>query len=146
MAPKPATGSIEIDAPIEHVYATLTDFERAPEWNKTALESAVQERDADGRGIVVELKLDMKIKQPRYRNRYTHTPPTRLEFELIDGDIKSVKGRYEFEDLGGGRTRVDYQNAVDPGFYVPGPVRNKIAEEQVNNLLKQLKARCESTA
>jgi ribosome-associated toxin RatA of RatAB toxin-antitoxin module len=141
----PAKGSIEIDAPVDHVYATITDFDTVPEWQSACVEANVQERDEDGRAVVVELKLDMKIRQPRYRNRYTHSPPTHLEFEMIDGDIKSVKGGYTFEDLGGDRTRVTYENLVDPGFYVPGPVRRKIAEAAVNDLLKQLKARAEAT-
>src|SRR5882762_9247957 len=103
---EPAKGSIEIDAPAVHIYATITDFDTVAEWQSACLAANVQERDTDGRPVVVELQLDMKIKQPRYRNRYTHNPPHRLEFEMIDGDVKSVKGGYTFEDLGGGRTRV----------------------------------------
>ena len=141
----PARGSIEIDAPAEHVYATITDFDTVAEWQSACVAANVEERDADGRPVVVELKLDMKIRQPRYRNRYRHNPPSSLEFEMIDGDLKSVQGGYTFEDLGGGRTRVTYENAVDPGFFVPGPVRKKIAESAVKDLLSQLKARAEST-
>ena len=145
MSATPARGTIEIDAPADHVYATITDFDTVAQWQSACVSANVQERDSDGRATIVELKLDMKIKQPRYRNRYTHNPPARLEFEMIDGDLKSGKGAYTFEDLGEGRTRVTYENAVDPGFFVPGPVRKKIAESAVNDLLKQLKARAEAT-
>src|ERR1700757_2489320 len=98
-------GSIEIDAPPEHVYATITDFATVAEWQSACVSANVEERDADGRAVVVQLQLDMKIKQPKYRNRYTHQPPRRLGFEMIDGDLKSGKGAYTFEDLGDGRTR-----------------------------------------
>src|ERR1700739_1911809 len=91
-------GSIEIDAPPEHVYATITDFDTVAEWQSACVSANVQERDGDGRPVGVELQLDMKIKQPRYRNRYAHHPPERLEFELIDGELKSAKGAYTFED------------------------------------------------
>src|SRR5262249_38691860 len=141
----PARGSIEIDAPLGHGYATITHFDTGAERQSACVSAKVHERDGDGRPGGVGLQPDMKNKKPRDPNRDTPNPPSSLQFEMIDGDLKSARGGYTFEDLGGGRTRVTYENAVDPGFFVPGPVRKKIAESAVKDLLSQLKARAEST-
>jgi carbon monoxide dehydrogenase subunit G len=140
-----ATGSIEIDAPVDHVFATITDFDNVASWQSQCLSSVVEERDEQGRGTVVKLQIDMKIKQPSYRNRYNYAAaPNRLTFNLIDGEIKKAEGSYTLDAVGD-RTKVTYSADVDPGFYVPGPVRKKVAQGSINDLLSQLKNRAEST-
>ena len=140
-----ATGSIEIDAPVDHVFATITDFDNVASWQSQCLSAEVQERDAEGRATVVKLQIDMKIKQPSYRNRYDYSAaPGRLSFKLIDGEIKKAEGSYTLEPSGS-KTKVTYSADVDPGFYVPGPVRKKVAQGSINDLLSQLKTRAEST-
>lgn len=140
-----STGSIEINAPVEHVFATITDFDNVASWQSQCLSADVEERDADGRATVVRLQIDMKIKQPTYRNRYSYAAaPNRLTFKLIDGDIKKAEGAYTLDAVGD-RTKVTYTADVDPGFYVPGPVRKKVAQGSINDLLSQLKSRAEST-
>lgn len=39
----------------------------------------------------------------------------RLSWRQLEGDLHSMEGEWELEDLGGGRTRVTYSVAVDPG-------------------------------
>src|SRR5690606_9425093 len=41
--------SVEIDAPIEQVFAIAADIERAPEWQGSLQEVDVESRDGDGR-------------------------------------------------------------------------------------------------
>src|SRR5919202_178109 len=70
--------SAEIAASPEDCYAALTDFDHLPDWQGAVREARVLERDADGRGSVVEYVVDAKVKTVRYRLRQVHQPPGRL--------------------------------------------------------------------
>jgi len=41
--------------------------------------------------------------------RFTYSPPSRLSWKQTHGDIKSVSGEWELEDLGAARTRATYR-------------------------------------
>jgi hypothetical protein len=49
----------------------------------------------------------------------------------------------EFEDLGDGTTRVTYRLAVDPGRFLPGPLRRLVAREGARTAIEDLRARVE---
>jgi ribosome-associated toxin RatA of RatAB toxin-antitoxin module len=133
--------SADIDAPPQACYDALTHFERLPEWQGAVREVRVLERDAEGRGTVVEYVVDAKLKTVRYRLRQTYDPPHRLDSEYLGGDFRDFTGGWRFRPLDGGeRTHVELDLRIDPGRFVPGPLRNAIADAVMRRALRDLKA------
>jgi ribosome-associated toxin RatA of RatAB toxin-antitoxin module len=131
----------EIDAPPEACFAALTDFERLPEWQRAVRAVHVLERDDRGRGVVVEFEVDAKVRTVRYRLRQIYDAPHRLGSEYLGGDFRDMGGEWRFRPLPGGRTLAELDLAIDPGRFVPGPVRGLIAEAVMRRSLADLKAR-----
>ena len=69
--------TVEIDAPIERVFAIAADIERAPEWQPSLQDVEVLERDGERRATSVETESDAKVRTIRSRLRFAYEPPTR---------------------------------------------------------------------
>ena len=135
--------STEIAASPEDCYAALTDFEHLPDWQGAVRRASVRERDEEGRGLVVEYEIDAKVKTVRYTLRQVHEPPRRLGCEYLGGDFRDFSGEWRFQALGDERTRVELELRIDPGRFVPGPLRGAIADAVMRRALRDLKRHLE---
>lgn len=120
----------------------LLDFSTYPDWQSAVKDAEVLER---GSSPVVEFRIDAKLKTIRYVLRYHPEPPSRLWWEYIEGDVRSVSGSYDLEDLGDGTTRATYRLEIDPGRFVPGPIKKALTEGVMRTSVRELKARVESS-
>jgi carbon monoxide dehydrogenase subunit G len=109
------SASEEIEAPLEQVWAIVEDVLSAPEWQGGLDAMSALERDAQGRPTLVETENDIKVRRIKARVRFSYEGPTRLSWSQEQGDMKSVEGSWELEDLGGGRTRATFNLDADPG-------------------------------
>ena len=126
--------TVEIDAPIDRCFDIAADIEGAPEWQGSLREVEVLEEDGDGRPELVETESDAKVKTVKSRLRFSYFPDERIEWVQEKGDTKSLRGWWNFEDLGGGQTQAAYGLSVDPGRMLGMLVRGPV-EEQVRNFL-----------
>jgi uncharacterized membrane protein len=142
------TASIEIEAPIDEVWAVVEDVPSAPQWQGGLLSSETVETDDQGRATVIDTVNDAKVRQVKTRVRFDYDGPTTLRWEQVKGDIKSLVGSWELEDLGAGRTRATYSLEGDPGrvlgMLVRGPVEDGIRRVLVEARPNELKQRVES--
>src|SRR5215204_1592979 len=124
--------STEIDVPIDEVWDVVVDIESAPDWQDGFEDVEVLERDDEGRVLVANTESDAKVKTVRNRLRFSYEEPTLIEWHQEKGDLKSLVGAWELEDLGGGRTRVTYRLEGDPGrvlgMAIRGPVEGRLRE------------------
>ena len=124
------SASTEIDAPIDEVWDVVKDIETAPEWQDGFEDVDVIERDEEGRGRIAETKGDAKVKMVTTKLRFTYEEPNLVEWKQEKGDLKSLVGAWELEDIGDGRTRATYRLEGDPGrmlgMLVRGPVEGQI--------------------
>jgi hypothetical protein len=141
------SASAEIDAPLEKVWAVVQDVMAAPEWQGGLDKMTALERDPDGRPALVETENDIKIRRVKSRVRMRYEGPTRLSWTQEKGDMKSVEGAWELEDLGSGRTRASYRLDADPGrmlgLVIRGPVEAATRAILVNGRPDELKRRVE---
>jgi ribosome-associated toxin RatA of RatAB toxin-antitoxin module len=128
-----------VEASPQACFDALTDFERLPEWQGAVRRARVLERDAAGRGTVVEYEVDVRLKTVRYRLRQLYDEPHRLASEYLGGDFRDFCGEWRFEPAGDGRTRVELDLRIDPGRFVPGPLRAAIADAVMRRALRDLK-------
>ncbi len=138
--------SIEVRATPQACFDALTDFERLPEWQGAVREVRVLERDADGRGVVVEYEVDARFKTVRYRLRQLYDEPRRVASEYLGGDFRDFGGEWRLEAVADDRTRVELDLRIDPGRFVPRLLRDAIAAAVMRRALSDLKAYLEQPA
>lgn len=140
MPPYGECRTAEIDAPPQACFDALTDYERLPEWQGAVRAARVLERDEAGRGSVVEYVVDARVKTVRYRLRQIYDEPARLASEYLGGDFRDFSGEWRFRANAGGGTRAELDLRIDPGRFVPGPLRAAIADAVMRRALRDLKA------
>ena len=147
MANLGGTASTDIDAPLEEVWAVVEDVLTAPEWQNGLESMEALERDGERRPTLVETESDAKVKTITSEIRFSYEAPTRLSWTQEKGDLKSLVGSWDLEDLGDGRTRATYTLDGDPGrmlgMLIRGPVESAIRGMLVDGRPGELKARVE---
>ena len=143
------SASDEIDAPLDEVWTVVEDVLTAPEWQGGLDAMSALEHDGEGRPTVVETESDIKVKRVKARVRFSYDGPTRLSWTQEQGDMKSVQGSWELEDLGAGRTRATFSLDADPGrmlgMLIRGPVEAATRAIFVNGRPGELKRRVEGS-
>ena len=133
----------EIQASAQACFDALTDFEALPSWQGAVRSVSVLERDDTGRGVVVEYEVDARVKRVRYRLRQIYDEPHRLGCEYLGGDFRDFAGEWRFSLLDANRTRAELDLRIDPGLFVPGPIRRAIAHAVMGRALDDLKRHLE---
>ena len=140
--------SVEIDAPSERCFDIAANIEGAPEWQGSLQDVEVLERDAQKRATLVETKSDAKVKSVRALLRFSYDEPSRIEWVQEKGETKSLRGWWDFEDLGGGRTRATYALETDPGrvlgMLLRGPAEAAVRDFLLGGAADGLKRQAES--
>jgi uncharacterized protein YndB with AHSA1/START domain len=143
------SASIELDAPIEAVWELIEDVEIAPIWQGGLDAMTPLEHDDQGRATLCETETDAKVRTVKSKVRFAYEPPTRLSWTQEKGDLKSLVGSWQLEELEGGRTRATYSLDGDPGrvlgMLIRGPVEGKIRDLLVSARPGELKARIEGS-
>ena len=140
--------SVEIDAPIERCFDIAADIEGAPRWQGSLKDVEVLSKDGDGRAEVVETASDAKVKTVKSRLRFSYEAPTRIDWVQEKGETKSLRGWWDLEDLGDGRTRATYALEVDPGrmlgMLLRGPVEGTVRDFLLGGAADGLKREAEA--
>jgi len=141
------SASTEIEAPLAEVWAAVEDVLAAPSWQGGLDETSPLERDPEGRPTLVETVSDIKVRRVKALVRFSYEGPTRLSWKQEKGDMKSVDGAWELEDLGEGRTRATFVLEADPGrvlgLVIRGPVEAATRAIFVNGRPGELKRHVE---
>jgi len=148
MATLSGTSTAEIEAPIERVWELVENVELAPKWQGGMNSMRALERDEQGRATLCEAGADAKVRTVKTIVRFDYRQaPRRLSWRQEKGDLKSLEGSWELEDLGGERTRATYRIDVDPGrmlgMMVRGPIEGVIRQALAGARAGELKARIE---
>lgn len=147
MAHLGGSASAEIDAPLGRVWAVIEDVMTAPEWQGGLDVMTALERDGEDRPTLVETENDIKVRRIKAHVRFRYEGPTRLSWTQEKGDMKSVEGAWDLEDLGDGRTHATYTLDADPGrvlgLVIRGPVEAATRAIFVNGRPGELKRRVE---
>jgi carbon monoxide dehydrogenase subunit G len=151
MADLEGSASIEIDAPIDHCWEVIADVERAPEWQGAMKSAEALERDAEGRPTLVETKIDALVASVKVCLRFEYDEPAGMRWTRERGDLKSLVGWWELEDLGGDRTRATYSLEIGLNRAlgllrkgVRGPAEAKVRDLLTNRPVEGLKREAEA--
>ena len=148
MAMITGSSTAEIDAPLEQVWELVEDVERAPEWQGGLKGMHALERDGEGHAILCQTESDAKVRTIKSTVRFTYNGPATLAWRQEKGELKSVDGRWELDDLGENRTRATYSLEVDLGrmlsLVIRGPLVDLLRGMLVSARAGELKRAIES--
>ncbi len=134
----------EIEAPIEEVFAVAADVEGSPRWQPEIKAVEVLETNEDGHQVSVRIDTDAKVRTLTSTMSFGYDDPTGISWEQTDGDLRSVRGSWEFEALGDDRTRATYWMQVDLGrmlgMVIRGPLVGVLRGQLVESMPGKLKA------
>jgi hypothetical protein len=138
------THSLLIEAEPAVCFDEITSYETFPEWQAAVKEVDVLSRDSAGRGRDVRFVIDAKVRVVSYTLRYSYERPHLVTWDYLDGDVRSVDGDYVFEDQGDGTTLATYSLEINPGVWLPGPVKKLLTEQVMKRSVEDLKRRVET--
>jgi len=144
------SASVEIEAPIEAVFAAAADVEGSPRWQPEIKVAECIERDGDGNQALMHMETDTPVRRLKSDMRFSYEHPTLVAWTQEEGDLKAVDGSWELEDLGDGRTRATYQLEVDLGrklgLIIRGPMIGPLRAHLVESMPEKLKSFVEGEA
>ncbi|MCI0569888.1 MAG: SRPBCC family protein [Myxococcaceae bacterium] len=137
-----ATRSIVINAPMEKVFATITDYERYADFIPEVRSVRVLER-ASGGAATVQYDADV-VKRIRYTLRHVAHPPSRVEWSFVEGEVlKDNHGSWVLEPAGEGKTKATYTVEIGLGPLVPRAIINTLVDTSLPKLLENFKRAAE---
>jgi len=149
-----ATQVTVIDAPPQACFDVCVEFERYPEWAGDIKAVIVEERDREGRGVLVRFRTAAFGRSTSYTLRYDYAEaPTVLAWVEITGDLTSkLDGAYLFTEtlvigpdgLPRPGTEVTYHLEAELKLPIPGFVKRRAEGRIMHTALRELKARVES--
>lgn len=145
-----ASHTVEIEAPLDDVYAVAADVPASPTWQPSLESVEVIETDSEGRAVLVETEADAVVKKTRQILRFDYSGgPQGMRWEQEEGDVKSLVGSWQFDELDGGRTEATFALEVDPGrmlgMLLRGPVEGKVKEFLTKGAAEGLKEHVEGS-
>ena len=138
---KRAEHSAEIQAAREVCFGALLEYETFPDWQRAVKETDVLTRDDAGRGRDVKFVIDARVKQVRYVLRYSYEAPGWIGWEYVEGDVKDVGGEFVLEQADDGVTLATYRIALDPGVWLPGPIKKVLTDQVMKGAVDDLRRR-----
>jgi uncharacterized protein YndB with AHSA1/START domain len=150
--PDQVTCSIEIDAPVEEVFAAALDPERLGEWVTIHREVCSHTMDDGPPAKGDEMVQRLSLRGAPLKVSWTLVAceaPTHAQWNGKGPARSKAETEYTLTDLGGGRTRFDYRNVFKPPL---GPLGGVAARALTGGLpareaeasLRQLKALLEA--
>jgi len=127
----------EIDA--ETLFDVVVDLEQYPQWVDGMKRVEVTEVFEDGLPATASFVLQSFGQEIGYVLAYEYDGIARVSWTLVESDdVKSLDGAYEFFDVEGGGTAVEYTLAVEPNFAVPKILRRQVEKQITSSALKAL--------
>jgi ribosome-associated toxin RatA of RatAB toxin-antitoxin module len=137
-----------VSASPERCFEVVADIEHYVEWAADIKEIVVEERDAEGRPLVVTWRAAAFGRSTSYTLAYDYSEAPRiLSWKLTKGDITSkLDGSYVFDPstTNGSGTDVTYHLEVELRVPIPGFIKMRAQSRIMSTALRELKARVES--
>jgi uncharacterized protein YndB with AHSA1/START domain len=139
--------AIEIDAPAEHVFRTMTDCAQALKFVPHLTRCSVLETSPDGSWQIILHEVGYQWFMPRvsYVFRADYQPFERVRFSAVRGDFDVNEGVWELlPRREGAATVVTYRAQVVARFFVPRWLALASLKRDLPELLQGLRAQCEA--
>jgi len=142
-----ATERMVVAATPERCFEVSSDIGAYPEWAADIKDVTIDERDDQGRPLVVTFRAAAFGRSTSYTLQYDFSQaPRLLAWVQTRGDITSkLDGQYVFAPNDTGGTEVTYHLEVEMKVPLPGFIKMRAQSRIMSIALRELKARVEST-
>ena len=141
-----ATQTIDVDAPLAQVLATLRDVASQPEWVKEVTSVELVESDDQARPAIARISAKTPMGSDEYTLAYEHTDDG-MSWSMVEGKLQTGQdGRYTLEPLDDELTRVTFELAVSHNLPLPGFLTRQVVNGIVRGTLDGLKRYVEESA
>ncbi|MEY3124723.1 MAG: hypothetical protein RLZZ573_1243 [Pseudomonadota bacterium] len=139
---KTVTKSVLIWYSPQEMYVLVTDVAQYPQFLPWCDHANVLEVNAQG--MIAEVGISFGGVRQTFTTRNVHTPPGRVELQLVKGPFSRLDGQWNFHPLGDGTQRAcKVELSLNYGFdnatlgKLVGPVFDKIAANMVDAFVKR---------
>jgi YD repeat-containing protein len=138
---------MSVSASPERCFSVVADFERYPEWAADIKSIVVDERDGEGRPVLVTFRVAAFGRSTTLTLAYDYTDAPRiLSWTSTKGDITSRwDGSYVFDPGDGGGTEVTYHLEAELRVPIPSFIKMRATSRIMSTAMRELKARVESS-
>jgi len=136
-----------VNAPLSIVWATLTDYERLPDFIPGIVTSKVLARDGhkitvaqtgQARFLFLTLPISVTLES-------TEIPPHVVEVRRVAGTLRHLNGRYEARTLPGARVQLRWTGSLSPEVDLPpliGTTLTRLSiEDQFAGMVREIERR-----
>lgn len=135
--------TIQIDAPIDVVYAVITDYASYPEFLDQV--GTVTVKESSETSALVTYSVELLGKSIHYTLALKQQAPSRVTWSLDSSNVmKRSDGSWELSTNASGGTTAVYSVDVKPKGLVPGPIVKSLTNRALPATLAAFKARAES--
>jgi hypothetical protein len=135
--------TVEVEAGLKSVLATIRDVGSQPEWIPEIKEAEVLETTERGLPAVARFAASTAVGTDRYTLGYDHTSHG-MSWHMLSGRLQTgQEGVYTLESAGRGRTKVTYELTIHHNLPLPGFIRSRVIKGLVRSTLDGLTARME---
>jgi uncharacterized protein YndB with AHSA1/START domain len=141
----------QLDAPPEAVFTVITDYDRLAELHRRVRESRVVRR-IDDHTVEVYTRVwgcvaAVFCKGMERVERVEETPPTEVRATVIpeQSDLKSGTVRWQLR-AGDGGTVLSYESEMDPDFWVPPVLGDRLLQASISRTTREMILRVEERA
>jgi ribosome-associated toxin RatA of RatAB toxin-antitoxin module len=122
------------DVNIDKLFDVIVDYNSYPEFMDMVDEIEVLENSDTSAKVSYGLNL---IKKFKYTLALTHEKPTKVTWELEDGDLfKSNTGYWELKKIDDNKTEVTYCIDVDFKVFAPKMIVNKVVSSNLPAMMQ----------
>ncbi len=133
---------VDVDRPIEQVFAYLTDPAQLHEWQQTSEVEVLTDGPVGAGTRISETRELLGRKLTQVVEVVQYEPPRRFALRIVEGPVK-VDGEHDLEEREGG-TRI-HVGAQGPAPRLAGAFMKPALERQLRGHYARLKARLEAT-
>ena len=142
------SASVEIDRPIAEVFEYANN--NVAEWSITVIEDEVIEEKPGRIGSTFRIVTEERGRKMEFQGETVAWKEPTHSAAVLRGQQFDIDVAYDFEDLGGGRTRITQTSRVHPKgffkvvFFLMGWMFRKAGCKATENELSSLKENCEA--
>lgn len=120
---------LPVEATQEEIWKLLTDYDHQPEFIPHMKECQVISREGDR--IVIKQVFGFLFLSMNMETAIHLSPPSRINFQRIKGNMEVYDGYWGIEPLNPGTTLLTLEIEAKPGFYVPRWTMSALLKKEV---------------
>jgi ribosome-associated toxin RatA of RatAB toxin-antitoxin module len=137
------SSSTEIEASISAVFEAAADVDSYPRWQPEITLAECLERDGNGNPVLIHVETGANGPKNTANLRVNYEKPHRISWVQESGELKSMEGSWEFEELAKGRTRATYWFEINVGgklgLLIRGPLARLFKDHLASAMSQGLK-------